>query len=286
MEKIIKYIFSIAIIAFSFQACDYIEDPYERNDSGGNGGDTTELRKILLEDYTGHKCVNCPGAAEIAHDLKVDYDEQMVIIAVHAGYFAEPSSSGLYTKDFTTETGDELDTYFGVSALGNPNGMVNRIGEGTGRVILPDAWHSAVGQEMAKPADALIEIDHLYNEQNRVLSTTINIDFLNSLDGNYRISTFITEDSIVAPQMNNDPTIGPTPDIEDYIHMHVLRGSLNGTYGDQVTDEAIIAGAEYTIELDDYTINTEWKDKDCTLVAFIFNAETFEIIQAEEAKLK
>jgi hypothetical protein len=285
MKNIIKYIFAIAIITFSFQACDYIEEPYERNANGGNGGDTLAKRKVLLEDYTGHKCVNCPGAAVTAHDLKEQYEDQLIIIAVHAGYFAEPSSSGLYTTDFTTETGDELDSYFGVSALGNPNGMVNRLGEGTGRVKLPDVWPSAIGQEISKPADALIEIDHTYNDQTRVVSTTLNIEFKNNLAGNYRISVFITEDDIDAPQMNNDPAIGPTPDIEDYVHMHVLRGSLNGTFGDQITDETIEAGAEYSVDLNDYTVSADWKDGDCSLVSFIFNSETFEIIQAEEVKL-
>lgn len=280
MKKIIKNIFALVIVAFIFQACDKIEDPY-REIKVGEGD-----RKVLLEDYTGHKCVNCPGAAEIAHDLKETYGEQVVIIAVHAGYFSEPSSSGLYTTDFRTDVGDELDTHFGVSILGNPNGMVNRLGEGTNRVILPDSWASAVGTEASKDPDASIEIDHNYNDQSRVLSTSLNIDFLNTLDSNYRVSLFITEDSIVAPQMNNDPAIGPTPDIEDYVHDHVLRGSVNGTFGDQITTDAIVGGSSYTVDLTDYTIPGEWKDNYCSLVAFIFHAETFEVVQAEEVKLK
>ena len=66
------------------------------------------IRKVLLEDYTGFKCVNCPAAAHEAHLLQEFYGDQMVVMGVHAGYYAEPDGSGNYTTDLTTTTGDAL----------------------------------------------------------------------------------------------------------------------------------------------------------------------------------
>jgi hypothetical protein len=51
--------------------------------------DTHHVKVVLLEDYTGHKCVNCPTAAEIAHNLQITYGEKIILMAIHAGFFAE-----------------------------------------------------------------------------------------------------------------------------------------------------------------------------------------------------
>ncbi|MCD4789575.1 MAG: Omp28 family outer membrane lipoprotein [Bacteroidales bacterium] len=278
MNKIVKIFISIALGVFIFQSCDKIEEPYEREINGGGGN-----RKVLLEDYTGHTCVNCPGAAMTAHELKDEYKDQLVIIAVHAGYFAQPTNAP-FTADFRTDVGEELNDFFGI--VSNPSGMVNRIGEGQDRILVETEWQSAVGQEVARPADAGITISNIYNEQTRVLNTSLDIEFINALPGAYRVCAYIIEDSIVAPQKNNDPALGPTPDWLDYVHDNMLRGSLNGTWGDIVTDENIAAGSIYTVQYDGFTLNAEWKDRHCAIVAFVYNEDTFEIIQAEEEKVK
>ncbi|RLD61334.1 MAG: hypothetical protein DRJ05_02850 [Bacteroidetes bacterium] len=285
MKKLKNILWILALAAFIFQACDKVEDPYLRDDNGNGGGDTTEaVRKVLLEDYTGHTCVNCPRAAIVAHDLKEQYEEQLVVIAVHAGYFAEPKNSGLYTTDFTTDMGDDLDSEFGISLQGNPNGMVNRVVNGDDQVIGDAEWPAAVGVELAKPAISTIEITKDYNSNSRALSTSLKVGFLADLSGVYRVCVVVTEDSIVAPQMNST-AIGPSPDWEDYVHMHVLRGGINGTWGSIITDEEIVAGSEYSVACDDFNIENDWDDEQCTIVAYVFSQETYEIIQAEEIKL-
>ncbi len=285
MKKTINILAVFALVAFVFQACDKIEEPYLRNDGGHEPGDTTgtAVRKVLLEDYTGHKCVNCPGAGLVAHNLKEQYEEQLVVVAVHAGFFAAPNSTGLYTADFRTEAGNEYFDFFQIIA--NPNGMVNRFGEGQDRVLGETQWPSAVGAEVAKPPVSAIEITGDYDGVSRVLATSLTIKFLSNLPGKYRVCAMITEDSIIAPQMNNDPSIGPSPDWEDYVHMHMLRGNINGTWGSVITDEDITAGSEYSVQCPDYDIDAEWDDQQCHIVAFVFDEDAFEVVQAEEVKL-
>lgn len=277
--------FTLLVAAFIF-GCDKVEEPFVRNTGGNGGNDTTEfVRKVLLEDYTGHKCVNCPGAAVVARELQEENEGKVIVISVHSGFFAMPSSSGLYTTDFRTAEGDELDQFFGVSALGNPQGMVNRIGEGTDRVLKPEEWAAAVGSELAKPVEASVEILTDFNEGSRLLETTVEVTFVSSTENVYRICVYITEDSIVAPQMNNDPTIGAVPDIEDYVHRHVLRGSVNGTWGDLVTDQAIVADSTYSMALNDFNLPTGWVAEHCSVVAFVYRQDNQEVIQAEEKHL-
>ncbi|MBN1338440.1 MAG: Omp28-related outer membrane protein [Bacteroidales bacterium] len=286
MKQLKFSLFTGLILLTYLTACDKIEEPFVRTTGNGGNDTTTFVRKVLLEDYTGHKCVNCPGAAVIARDMQEQHEGQVIIMSVHAGFFAQPSSSGLYTTDFTTPEGDELDQFFGVSALGNPQGMVNRVGEGTARVLKPADWSAAFHEELEKPAEAVINIKNDFNESNGELHTTLEVTFIHLSQDLFRVCAYITEDSITAPQMNNDPAIGNVPCIEDYVHRHVLRGSLNNTWGDLITGQGVVADSVYTLEMSSFIIPSGWVAGHCSVVAFVYKQDNQEIIQAEEEHVK
>ena len=44
---------------------DYVIPPF--------GDYPSSTQNVLLEDFTGHRCGNCPTAADIAHELKEEY---------------------------------------------------------------------------------------------------------------------------------------------------------------------------------------------------------------------
>ena len=81
MKNIFKY---IPILLFAFLiSCDEVKNPLKPNN--GKCGDETlpvPIRKILVEDYTGHTCGNCPRAAEkIAYLQKnyCDYEKSVIL---------------------------------------------------------------------------------------------------------------------------------------------------------------------------------------------------------------
>lgn len=287
-------LFRIAVIlplmVFLFSACDKIEEPYLVSTGTidtaacpapefpvtGN-----PVKRVLLEDYTGHTCVNCPGAAVIAHDLKEQYGDQLVVIAVHAGFFAKPNTSGNYTYDFRTTAGTAWDDQFGIGKIGNPNGMVNRRKINNTFVIPPAGWSGAVDAMVAETPQLDIRIINEYTAAGNKLCTHVQTKFLEAIDRNLKLIVAITEDSIVAPQRNNDPLIGTTPEILDYVHMHVLRGTITSTWGTPVADD----GTSAIVNSYKYLFNSVMKPKNCTVVAFVYDADTYEVLQAAEAKV-
>ena len=86
MKKISGILALLALSALLITSCDIIEEPFLVPVAGSN--DTIpvveKVRKVLLEDFTGQKCPNCPEAAEIAHNLKTIYGEQLILLTVHA----------------------------------------------------------------------------------------------------------------------------------------------------------------------------------------------------------
>ncbi|MBU0488059.1 MAG: Omp28 family outer membrane lipoprotein [Bacteroidetes bacterium] len=277
-------ILSILFAVISFSSCDKIEPPYTEEVHTQQTDSFEIVRKVFLEDYTGHKCVNCPGGAQTAHDLEAIYGEKLVILAIHAGYFATPDASGMYTTDFRTATGTELDNYFGVGNVGNPNGMVNRKEFSGNRIVGPSDWGSKIAEIIDLPADAFIKMENSYNSGSRSLTSTLKNYILTDLTGDYRLCVYLSEDSIVAAQKNNDPAIGTTPDIVDYTHMHVMRAAINSTWGDTLVSGSALNGTiiEKTFQ---YTLPANFNASLCSVVAFIYNDQTKEIIQAEKMKV-
>ena len=63
-----------ALLAAAVASCDYIDEPFRNPGGGGTAtanGDTvlqTE-RAVLVEDFTGHQCKNCPKASKVLKQL-------------------------------------------------------------------------------------------------------------------------------------------------------------------------------------------------------------------------
>jgi Outer membrane protein Omp28 len=270
----------IFLLAISFFSCDQVDDIYETPPKP-----VDSRRKVLVEDYTGHKCGNCPRAARVLYDsLQVAYPEQVIGIGVHAGFFAKPlpiPGIGCDTVDYRCETGNKWDSLFLVTALGNPTGMINRVDyPANDHVKYGSEWPSAVAQLLQKEADAIIEIENTYNASTRSLNITVKTDFLKSLTGTYKLVLVMTEDNIYSCQKDDDAT--PVL-VSNYRHRHVLRGAINGNFGESIS---IDPQAELSVtKTFNYAVNSNWIDTNCQIVAFVFNEATYEIIQAEEHKI-
>lgn len=275
-----RYIIIVLVLfAFVLNSCDKVSPPFIETKDYCNGN-----KKILIEDYTGHGCVNCPGAAVLAHDLKEQFCERVVIIGVHAGFFAEPNfdSDPLYAADYTTTAGNTWDTFFGNSVKGNPNGLIDRVKGATGYVIYPQSWATTADTLLTEPAKALITISNDFDESSKTLSTKVTTDFQENITGAYKLIVCIKQDNLISPQKNNNEEIGPTPVVLDYVHMNVLRKAINGAWGEYLGNSGAVVISESYEKTYTQIFPEEWIPADCKVVAFVYNEETKRVLQVEE----
>lgn len=283
--KILILLISLSI--FFFYACEKIEAPFKTGggvSERGKSGDT--VKNVLVEDYTGHGCVNCPAAAETAHDLQGVYGERLVVIAVHAGHWATPDIFGPeFSTDFRCETGNTWNTFFAVSTAGNPNGLVDRYAESGGNyIVAPLNWGPKVENRLNEDFLAKITIENTFNVGTNMLNSNIVTEFQTNLPGNYSLLVCVTQDSIIAAQKDErvDENHGT---VEDYVHMYALRGSMNGDWGENVTaGEDVVSGKAYE---KNYSIKFEndWVSEDCWVVAFVYDESNKTLIQVDEEKV-
>ncbi|MBK0404165.1 Omp28-related outer membrane protein [Adhaeribacter sp. BT258] len=303
MKSIAFYIGILGLGTALFSACDVIENPLPAPitkpalsttlalDSAeaaqdSINGPVTPTKKVLLEDYTGHTCGNCPGAAVMAKNQKALHGDRLVVMAVHANYFARFDKAP-YTTNFTTPEGEEWFESFGF--ISNPNGMVNRVKNGANSAVLGvAAWSAAIAAEMLKTPQISMNLTTLYQPESRKLDIKVRSKYLTNKSGKYSLIVAITEDSIVSYQKNYGATAGgdpayPVGDVAKYVHAHAMRKVLNGDLGSLNKENPKaddITHAYFTTTLD-----PAWRKEKCSVVAFIYEEATDEIVQVEEVHL-
>jgi hypothetical protein len=240
------------------------------------------VRKVLVEDYTGHTCGNCPYAADVLHDLECQWGDRVVPLAVHVGFFAEPqnNSDGSFATDFRTPTGNQWNSEFGNSAQGLPNGLINRRQEGGQYPQSYTVWAAQVANLLALPPEATLSMTNTYSAGSRTVSTSIDVSVLTDMNsGPYNIIVVLTEDSVIDWQKDYDPDLEDEK-VPDYVHMSVMRDNFSSTWGDQIGSGNLTSGTVENVSLS-LTIDPEWDENNCNVVAFIYRTDNKEVIQAE-----
>lgn len=287
MKKILLFLFGAATL---FSSCDVLEGPFDEKVAV----DTTAgpKRKILLEDFTGHTCGNCPCAAKEALRLDTAFEGRIIIVASHVGFFAEPYANGTkFRTDFRTPAGTEVNDYFQIDAQGLPQGMVNRKIIDGSRILSSTAWATAVSPfvtdtNISKYPDATITMSAAYNSANRTASIEVNSKYLKLGNSNHQLVVYVVEDSIINWQKFYASCGGVDKDVPDYVHRHMLRGAVNSTWGDALYTSGTTIPVGTSINKS-YTqvLDPSWDEKHIYFVAFIQDNVTKEVIQVEEVKL-
>jgi hypothetical protein len=153
-------------------------------------------------------------------------------------------------------------------------------------VLSPSAWANAVKSTVAEAPVMDLQLITEYDASEDKLCIHTKTSFLQTITGrSLNISVIITEDSIVQAQKNNDPAVGSTPNILDYVHMHVMRGAVNGTWGTSVLVKENTSSTPvintFRTAFTGFNLNT-MTPKNCRVVAFVYDTDTKEVLQVAE----
>ena len=309
----IKKLFLLIILIGAFSVgCDKIENPVIKKENTINtdlypgegdyvippfGAYPSNTQNVLIEDFTGHRCGNCPTAAEIAHELKEQYQGQVCVASIHSAlppyHFQSVSEEGdpeypAYSHYFRTEAGDQYPLDI-AGFIGNPVGMINRDLDEAGQIWqFHPTWSEKVHEIFDNNLPLLmnVQVNTNYYTETRGLFVHVQSETLKSIEGRYNMVIYLLQDEIIDWQ--TDYTATPS-DIEDYYHHDVLIDNINGTYGDQLFASASVAGEKfknhYTYEIPE-EIEVEGSnpndDTGLSLIVYLMNRDTYEIIQVIE----
>ncbi len=215
-------------------------------------------RAILIEDFTGQRCINCPTGTKIINGIVETYGEDNVIaVGIHSGPLGFAGNSK--TTGLMTDTGNEYYTRWDKeNKMGQPWVVFNR-------KTSPDShyynWAAMVGTIISEKANLSVKIANAYDAATRTLTTTVGADVVNGTV-NGKLQVWIVEDGVKALQMMPDGKSN-----KEYIHNHVFRAAVNGTWGEDVT----VKEGETTTKQYQYVLPEAWNADNIAVVAFVYN---------------
>ncbi len=259
MKRNTPYALLAVLLACCLAACDDIAED-ERFSSEPIAFEPS--KNVLIEDFTGQNCLNCPNAADATHALQELYGEEHVIaVAIHGGELTLPLP---YDNPYqlATETGNEYNRHWGVTSW--PSGMVDR----TGGLLEYTSWSARAVQRLQQEATLKLHAATDYDAATRRLSVSITAEADDLPDATLQV--WLVEDSITGLQRMPDGTMN-----RSYLHNHVFRAALNGDYGEPLAETATLTA---------YTVPENYDPQHLAIVAFAWN-EAAGVLQATRQPL-
>jgi hypothetical protein len=237
----------------------------------------TPVQKVLLEDFTGHDCGNCPNGHLRAAELLTQYGDSIAVVAVHAGSLAAPLPPE-YPNDWRTSEGQ----YYLLTQVGQdimPKGRINRM-PGASTIHSPSAWAGKVAEAFAVTPQVNMQVKASYESTEGQWNVHVFSEWLENATGNYKLVILLTESGIVAPQL----FYGNTPEyIEEYDHEHMLRTSGTGATG--LTLFSNPTAGTNAVQSHTFDWNNAWQPENCEVVVFLTEGDNGRVLNVAKTKL-
>ncbi|CAI8293645.1 MAG: Uncharacterised protein [Flavobacteriaceae bacterium] len=237
-----------------------------------------ENKKVILEEYTGIYCTYCPDGHAIAQALKDQYPNDVFLINIHTGGYANPQGSD---PDFRTDFGAALDAQ--ASVTGYPSGSVNRqyfsdLSMGGGTAMGRGQWNTAASRVLDQSSYVNVGVEASINVQNNELTVHV--------EGYYTGDSPQSTNYLNIALMQNN-TLGTQTGGgmgSDYNHMHRLVHMVTGQWGEVISTTSTGSFIDETFT---YTIPAEYNEigvelSELEVVAFISESQQ-DIISGAEA---
>lgn len=271
LKKVLAALFFAPVI---FTACEeYEADEILVKLTARETQDTTPITQsqdelaILIEDFTGWNCPNCPEGTSILNSLKETYGERLIVSAVHQGSFAKPKAEN-NNLDLRTPYGDELGNRFNLKSW--PQAVINRKIGPLGR----GDWETKIQECFANSAH-LMNISLGAENTQQGLLVSLQVEAVKDVNEALMVTLFITESDIHGVQ-NNQGTM-----IEDYSFQHVLR---NNPIVDMPLATTGLNGGDKVSKNYYFTSDKSLNLNNCAVVAFVSNSAG-EVLQVNEIEI-
>lgn len=244
-------------------------------------------RNLLLEDFTGHLCIYCPAAADLAHALYEANPGRVYPLSLHAGPtgigdFQVVDVAGGYPLDFTNSDGIAIAQYFGANDggfIGNPRGTVSRINNSGVLFQSPGAWAGMVANALAQNALKVNMQSSLnYYPSTKGAFLHVEIEKLDpNLTNDLGIVACIAEDSLVGDQKMGDNSHNTS-----YVHRDIHRGNLNNTPFGRTLTASDVSNGKYYVNYSFVVPNQldgAYNASNMHVLVYVYDKTTWEIYQ-------
>ncbi len=239
-----------------------------------------EEKNVVMEEFTGVQCVNCPAGHQIIKTLKSSFGERLVVVSYHTDFLGEPFS--FTTEDLRTEAAKQVQDYLVFDGY-KPSASIDRFPFNTSQTSLlysRNTWNTRVQQEMAKTSPVNIALTTVVDTTTRKLTATVELHYTSTVAEEQKITMVVVENNIVQPQLNTGNVVDTF-----YNHLDIQRVFLTNALGDEIkttTEAGRVVKKTYEVNLP-----ATLQLKELKLIAFVhkYNGSK-EILQGKEVEVK
>lgn len=284
--KIKGFIFTLlAAVVVVFAACDVVPEDDRLVEVPLNPSDRT----VLLIEFTGNRCVNCPGAAMVAHEMIDLVPENIVVVGMHPEGIAYTDPMIAEVDLRSKEAMEYLSYYGGSVSTGLPVGVINGRKFNNTYLLGSTTWTANVFAQREIAPDCLVKLNHSVENGNHTVVAQLEPQA--TMDYEVSLQYWLVESGIVGPQSiaetlkasylekHPDAKMGHSS-VNNYEHNHVFRGALNGLWGEELGNLTEAKEVACT-----FAVDAKYVLDNCSVVAVLINTQTKEVVQAAEIAL-
>lgn len=221
-----------------------------------------QQKVVLIEDFTGVRCINCPDAHEQAAAIESANANKVVAISLHSNFLGVPY---INQPELRIPEAQQLEELLG-PAPAKPVGAIDRTlfsGE-TSLLLFLQQWAGRTNEQLNQNVPVNIELKNTIETTdtgNNIL-VQATLTYLQNVAEENRITIVIAEKNVVAAQLT---TAGVD---SNYLHKNVARAFLT-RYNGNVLNYNKEAGRVVVKEFRLPNIPASWKLNDLIVIAFV-----------------
>ena len=233
---------------------------------------TAEMKNVVLEEFTGIYCGYCPQGHAIANDIYDANPNDVVVINIHAGSYANPQGND---PDFRTPFGDAIANQSDLA--GYPAGTVNRqvfagmeMNAG-GTAMSRSNWESTSNTVLGQASYVNVALEGTLDVVTRVLTVDVETHFTGVAPSSVNLNVALLQNHVAGTQ--SGASGNPDQVLEDgnYEHNHMLRHLLTGQWGHVIntTTQGTTSSNQFTYTIPEDLNGVPYELGNLEIVAFV-----------------
>jgi hypothetical protein len=235
-------------------------------------------KTVVLEEFTGIKCVYCPDGHKIANNIKSSNTPgKVILVNIHTGGYAAPSGT---EPDFRTAEGNAIAAISTMGITGYPTGSMNRhVYQGTAIAMSRGVWAQYATQTLGQSSYVNVALQGTLNVTTRVLTVNVEVYYTGASPvSTNNLTVMLLENDVVGPQTGGT-NFNPTQVNPDgtYNHQHMLRKVLNtSAMGETIspTTSGTLIQKQYTFTVPAQFVNNAPQLGNLEIAAFVAESNT------------
>ena len=239
---------------------------------------TPEIKNVVIEEFTGVRCPNCPQGHQIIASIKSANGSRVASVSLHP-----INSLGIHysfsADTFQNQKAQDLFNY--LEQIGfEPVAAIDRI-PSSGNSVLWDkgVWANKVTAQLAQTTPVNILLSGTYDSTTRELTIVAEMHYTANVAEKNKLTVLLTESDIQSAQL--DGSVIDT----FYTHKDVQRAFVSDIQGD-VLDAPLDAGRVF-VKVYKTTLANKWKPQNMHILAYVHEYENSKLVyQVKELEVQ